>query len=55
MRATVPTDALVQVTLACICGSGLWPYNSMAPTASERGWVTSLSDSWKQSVPTCEQ
>ena len=27
-----PTDALVRVTRACICGSDLWPYNSMAPT-----------------------
>lgn len=24
-----PTDALVAVTRACICGSDLWPYNSM--------------------------
>jgi threonine dehydrogenase-like Zn-dependent dehydrogenase len=24
-----PTDALVRVTRACICGSDLWPYNSM--------------------------
>jgi threonine dehydrogenase-like Zn-dependent dehydrogenase len=26
-----PTDALVRVTRACICGSDLWPYNGMAP------------------------
>jgi threonine dehydrogenase-like Zn-dependent dehydrogenase len=24
-----PTDAVVRVTLACICGSDLWPYKSM--------------------------
>src|SRR5215207_4077542 len=24
-----PTDALVRVTRACICGSDLWPYNQM--------------------------
>ena len=24
-----PGDALVSVTRACICGSDLWPYNSM--------------------------
>jgi len=29
-----PTDALVRVTRACICGSDLWPYNSMAATES---------------------
>lgn len=30
-----PTDALVRVTRACICGSDLWPYKEMAP--SEKG------------------
>jgi hypothetical protein len=30
-----PTDALVRVTRACICGSDLWPYNQME--ASETG------------------
>src|SRR3954462_7727940 len=27
-----PTDALVHVTNACICGSDLWPYTSMEPS-----------------------
>src|SRR5213082_677448 len=27
-----PTDAVVRVTRACICGSDLWPYASMAPS-----------------------
>jgi threonine dehydrogenase-like Zn-dependent dehydrogenase len=27
-----PTDAIVRVTSACICGSDLWPYAEMAPT-----------------------
>ncbi len=31
-----PTDALVRITRACICGSDLWPYNQMAPTESGR-------------------
>ena len=30
-----PTDALVRVVYACVCGSDLWPYRSMA--ASEQG------------------
>ncbi len=30
-----PTDAIVRVTSACICGSDLWPYADMAP--SEHG------------------
>jgi threonine dehydrogenase-like Zn-dependent dehydrogenase len=28
------TDAVVRVTSACICGSGLWPYADMAPSES---------------------
>src|SRR5438093_2459423 len=31
-----PTDALVQVSRAAICGSDLWPYKSMEPTQSGR-------------------
>jgi hypothetical protein len=31
-----PTDALVRVTRACICGSDLWPYEAMAPSTSGR-------------------
>lgn len=27
-----PTDAVVRVTAACICGSDLWPYRSMPPS-----------------------
>ena len=32
-RIVEPTDALVRVTRACICGSDLWPYNSMPASA----------------------
>jgi threonine dehydrogenase-like Zn-dependent dehydrogenase len=31
-----PTDALVRVTRAAICGSDLWPYKSMEPTDTGR-------------------
>jgi threonine dehydrogenase-like Zn-dependent dehydrogenase len=31
-----PTDAVVRVTRACICGSDLWPYRSMKPTDAGR-------------------
>jgi threonine dehydrogenase-like Zn-dependent dehydrogenase len=31
-RLIEPTDALVTVTRACICGSDLWPYNQMEHT-----------------------
>jgi threonine dehydrogenase-like Zn-dependent dehydrogenase len=30
-RVTEPTDALVRVTRACICGSDLWPYKDLKP------------------------
>ena len=28
----LPTDAVIRVTRACICGSDLWPYRSMQPS-----------------------
>jgi Threonine dehydrogenase and related Zn-dependent dehydrogenases len=31
-----PTDVLLRVTRACICGSDLWPYNQMEPTETGR-------------------
>jgi threonine dehydrogenase-like Zn-dependent dehydrogenase len=27
-----PTDAVIRITRACICGSDLWPYNELDPT-----------------------
>ena len=35
-RLVEPTDALVRVTHACICGSDLWPYKSMKPNDTGR-------------------
>jgi len=35
-RIAEPTDALVRVTRACICGSDLWPYTQMEPTEGGR-------------------
>jgi threonine dehydrogenase-like Zn-dependent dehydrogenase len=35
-RLIEPTDALVVVTRAAICGSDLWPYRSMAPNETGR-------------------
>jgi threonine dehydrogenase-like Zn-dependent dehydrogenase len=35
-RVVEPTDALVSVTRAAICGSDLWPYKSMEPTDGGR-------------------
>jgi threonine dehydrogenase-like Zn-dependent dehydrogenase len=30
---TDPTDAIVRVTLACVCGSDLWYYRGLSPHA----------------------
>ena len=35
-RILEPTDALVRITRACICGSDLWPYKSMGPEDGAR-------------------
>ena len=35
-RLVEPTDAVVRVTLAAICGSDLWPYKSMEPAEQGR-------------------
>jgi len=31
-----PTDAVIRITRACICGSDLWPYNELEPTEGGR-------------------
>jgi Alcohol dehydrogenase GroES-like domain len=31
-----PTDAIIRITLACICGSDLWPYND-GPNVERQG------------------
>jgi threonine dehydrogenase-like Zn-dependent dehydrogenase len=31
-----PTDAIIRITRACICGSDLWPYASMQPSETAR-------------------
>ena len=41
-----PTDAIVRITRSCICGSDLWPYQSMPATrAAAAAWATSSSAS----------
>lgn len=35
-RIAHPTDAIVRVTHSCICGSDLWPYRQMEPSARGR-------------------
>ncbi len=48
-----PTDAVVHVTRAAICGSDLWPYKTMEHSDSwPPSWGTSSSASSRQSAPT---
>ncbi len=35
-RIVEPTDALITISSACICGSDLWPYNLMEPAEGAR-------------------
>src|SRR3954447_26005331 len=35
-RIQEPTDAVIRVTRACICGSDLWPYQSLEPSDGAR-------------------
>jgi threonine dehydrogenase-like Zn-dependent dehydrogenase len=35
-RLIEPTDALLRITRACICGSDLWPYKTMERTNEGR-------------------
>jgi len=32
-----PTDAVIRITRACICGSDLWPYHDLTPDAAPGG------------------
>src|SRR5256885_16090191 len=32
-RITKPTDAIIRLSATCICGSDLWPYRGIQPTA----------------------
>ena len=31
-----PSDAVIRVTRACICGSDLWPYKNLEPSEGAR-------------------
>ena len=35
-RLVEPTDALISISAACICGSDLWPYKELEPVESGR-------------------
>ena len=45
-----PTDAIVRVTRACICGSDLWPYRAWSAAMPARAWATRRSASSRPSA-----
>jgi len=45
-----PTDAVIRVSAACICGSDLWPYRGTDPLTARRRWATSTSVWWRRSA-----
>jgi threonine dehydrogenase-like Zn-dependent dehydrogenase len=48
-----PTDAVVRVTLACVCGSDLHPYHTMPTSSQGHRWGTSSSALSRRSAPRC--
>jgi hypothetical protein len=48
-----PTDALIRITRACICGSDLWPYNELEPTETGRRMGHEAMAWSRTSAPTC--
>ncbi|MFC7572572.1 hypothetical protein ACFQX8_09135 [Klenkia terrae] len=48
---TAPTDAVIRVTHACVCGSDLHPYHDLPDTPGGGGWATRPSASWRRSAP----
>lgn len=48
-----PTDAIVRVVRACVCGSDLHPYHNMPATPGGSRWATNLSEWSKRPVARC--
>jgi hypothetical protein len=47
-----PTDAIIRVSRACICGSDLWPYNG-GPNLEVSAWAMRRSAWSRMSDATC--
>jgi threonine dehydrogenase-like Zn-dependent dehydrogenase len=46
-----PTDAVIRISSACVCGSDLWPYRGVSPVEGPPPWATSTAESSKRSAP----
>ena len=38
-----PTDAIIKLSASCVCGSDLWPYRGLKPSASLCIWATNIA------------
>jgi threonine dehydrogenase-like Zn-dependent dehydrogenase len=45
-----PTDAVIRLSVTCICGSDLWPYRGITQQKVRRRWGTSTAASSKTSA-----
>lgn len=45
-----PTEAIIRVTAACICGSDLWPYRGIEKPECRNRWATTPSASSSRSA-----
>ena len=53
-RIDEPTDAIIRVVRASICGSDLWPYNDMPTSETGGRWAMRRSASSRTSAPRSE-
>ena len=47
-----PTDAIIRIAAACVCGSDLWPYRGIQASPAPLPWATSIAASSKRSAAT---
>src|SRR2546430_9174558 len=43
-----PTDAIIRISAACVCGSDLWPYQASSRPPSPGRWATSTAALWRR-------
>ena len=50
-----PTDAIIQLSATCICGSDLWPYRGLNEVdRADARWATNIAASSWRSAARCE-
>lgn len=38
-----PTDAIIRMSMTCVCGSDLWPYRASIQSTNRCRWATSTA------------